>query len=1342
MATHLETLAQYLPAMLIRRSNESHLPIDEPETAKFPAAVMRVDITGFSKLSEGLTTDEATAKLIGLLNGYYSKILSIIFEHQGDVVKFDHSSVVAMWLPQHEERGDVATTILRAGKCALHLTRVITPQEPVPSVRVAIRVGLGVGQVQMMTVGGVENRWEPVLMGSPLEQAEECVHDAEEGDVLITREAWGLIRFRSVGDRAGDNTASLEGIKGTLPPIDLPYPVPNSRSQAPMWSYTPGPIRRHIATGSDDPPADRRPITVLMAHISGVDPQAELETAQEAMMGLQQALYGEEGSVVQVSYERGGLALCAAFGLPPYEHDDDAIRGARAAMAMSRELDRLGLEHNIGVASGEACCAAIGHPKRRTYTIIGKVRNVAAALMRVGDGVLCDTSTRMASNDEIDFEVRAPIEVYGRETPVHRPIDTGVTNKRLPLVGRDQEAQLLAGALDALVAGTTRAVAITGASGIGKTRMLDEVEQLSVSHNLFPLRGMGDSVDSAKPYHAWTEILSKALGFNNPDWSEIEANDVIQRIAESERALELAPLLGEILPVDFEPNAQTVDLVGNSRASAMVELVLEVMRLYTRGRPTLLVIDDVQWLDAESWGLVEAVWRDVQPLLLVVAAREGTESTPLTAILNSPSTSVIPLRPMSNEAIVQMARERFGRLPDVVVDLLSSKAQGHPLYAEQVVALLIQVGDLEQQDDRLVQRAQLDPSVIPNDPRSVIDIRLSLLEERTRKLISVASAVGRTFDFLTLHDVLGESIDMENLAEDLATLQKLDLTPVFRLEPDETFMFKHVLVQEAAYAAMSEADRRDTHRSIAVWYEEEHQDHLDSGAHPRLAMHWRFAGEPSKAAHYVGQAADHAMRNGAWEEARRMLAEALDDKSHKLAEHERARWQRQAGEASLRMGDLAGARDFVNAALATLGVDAPEGGFAARRSMWWQSVVQASHRIYVSKAKDGEDRNEAIEATRSDLLLGEIAQRSNDMVTAKLHTARAVNSGERIGPSPELARAYGQMAAVNQSEGKHGDAEHYADKAIEIANRTKDQEELAQLFRQLGAYFVMTADWPKAVGALEKALIIGDRTGDRQLAAEARAINASSLHYRGEFTAAMKDFALVTREAAAIGHWQLQLDGLCGSAESMMRRGHLTEAAMFLQKAHGLVDERVPPAMLGRITALEAAIYLRRNDFYTAIPKADEAAKILSESRPLTTEYLEAYCALGECYLRGLEDDTAAAEDELDRRDRNSDAAIAWMDEYAAVVPVGRPRALMLKGWAQWLEEEEDKAIRTLREAIELAEEQQQPLDQGLAMLELGRRLGFLQREGREALDEAQNLFTELEAKYDRERAARILDES
>src|SRR5262249_8348211 len=152
--------------------------------------------------------------------------------------------------------------------------------------------------------------------------------------------------------------------------------------------FIPAAVRTRLAAGQTGWLAELRTVSVLFVNLPTlVDPPAEaVDQVQRVMLTLQEALYRHEGCINKLSVDEKGLTLVAALGLPPLPHEDDAYRAVQAAGAVQAGLLGLNCPHSVGIATGRAYCGEVGSDRRREYTLIGDVVNLAARLMQKASG--------------------------------------------------------------------------------------------------------------------------------------------------------------------------------------------------------------------------------------------------------------------------------------------------------------------------------------------------------------------------------------------------------------------------------------------------------------------------------------------------------------------------------------------------------------------------------------------------------------------------------------------------------------------------------------------------------------------------------------------------------------------------------------------------------------------------------------------------------------------------------------------------------------------------------------------------------------------------------------------
>src|SRR6266498_1362166 len=401
-----ELLASYVPRLIQKRVAQNPTPIDSPLAQDFQAVVMFADISGFTTLTERLA-EKGTAgveTLARILNDYFGQLIDLVYEYGGDVVKFGGDAIIVVW-PVHDvlsdqtqgetappSKGGMRQLTLRAAECAFKIRERLLNYQAEGST-LDLKFSLGTGRVWESHIGGVFNRWEFVLVGKPLIEISAANHFAKAGDIIASPSAWQLIEedwdaepFNFELESAGQVqvAARLRNLKNEFQPsTDLKEKALNfnDEAQAALRPYIPGAIIHRISAGQSDWLAELRKVTILFINLPELSHHTSLETAHETMRLIQHLVYRFEGSLNKISQDDKGVMIDAAFGLPPFAHGDDPLRGVQAALMIRNELQARRLHGSIGLTTGRVFCGLIGTDNRREYTFLGNSVNLAGRLM-------------------------------------------------------------------------------------------------------------------------------------------------------------------------------------------------------------------------------------------------------------------------------------------------------------------------------------------------------------------------------------------------------------------------------------------------------------------------------------------------------------------------------------------------------------------------------------------------------------------------------------------------------------------------------------------------------------------------------------------------------------------------------------------------------------------------------------------------------------------------------------------------------------------------------------------------------------------------------------------------
>ena len=900
MPTFVENVASFLPIRVLNCFAADSTPLASPVSGSFEAAVLFVDISGFTALTERLAQKGAIGveELTTHLNAYFGQLIELIIAHKGDIFKFAGDAMLAIW-PAESMSLYLATYC--AAQCALAILNDLGKYQAA-NTELRLHMGIGAGKLQEFYIGGLNGRWEYLVAGEPIAQVGLAETAAGIGEVCLSLTAWELIKDQFVGTLLASNVVRLEGFNlltsvadrrllniGESPPIAI-----YDEMQERLERYVSVGVVERLKVGQTDWLGDLRRVSVIFLNLPGIDYDTDgvLDFISTIINSIQNILQVYEGTLNKFLVDDKGSTLVIGFGLPPFSHEDDSVRCAIAGMALLENLRSLGLQPKIGIATGTCYSGVIGSQQRREYTIIGAVVNLAARFMQAAqDGILCDERTFELAKARIQFESLTPIKLKGIKDAVQVFYPLREVRQDLPwwmvgkteksIVGREKERLLLGHKLEQLKLGVSGVVAICGEAGIGKSCLIENLLLQAQELGVGSLVGAGNAIARSKPYHAWNAVFSHLWDLSFLTDLEAKKSQILDLLEDEPQWLEKAALLNEVLGLDLPDTEVSAALVGQQRAEATRDLLVELLQDSVNRSPKLLVLEDAHWLDSSSWALVLAVAQKVKPLLLAIARRPMGEQVPeeYDRMLRIEGVEQLHLEVMPATDTLDLLCRRLGvkSLPDSMAELIEKKAEGNPFFSEELAYGLREAGVIEIQNGECRIAAgvgNLNELNFPATVQAVITSRIDRLSPREQLTLKVASAIGRSFGFQLLRDIHPIEEDKPELPNYLMKLERFDLTPMETPEPDLRYMFKHIITQEVAYGLMLHSQRRQIHESLALWYERSYEEL--SGFYAILAHHWSQTLVAEKAIFYLEKAGEQAVRSHALREAVQFFSEALE----------------------------------------------------------------------------------------------------------------------------------------------------------------------------------------------------------------------------------------------------------------------------------------------------------------------------------------------------------------------------------------------------------------------------------------------------------------------------------
>ncbi|MBK5266254.1 MAG: tetratricopeptide repeat protein, partial [Acidimicrobiia bacterium] len=942
-------------------------------------------------------------------------------------------------------------------------------------------------------------------------------------------------------------------------------------------------------------------------------------------------------SVLFASYiDADGGKIILVAGVPSAREDDEGrlLRVARKILDVKPRL-----EIRVGVNRGHVFAGDVGTSFRTTYTIMGDTVNLAARLMAAATPGSLYASPGVVDRSTTLFrtETPQPFSVKGKDKPVQafelfEKIGTrpSTFNRELPFMGRESSFESLVTEMGLAAGGVGRSVTVTGDTGMGKTRILQELRSASPDSAWFTVRGEPHGKDNT--YYALSDPLLALLGIERASQAEMAdalASVIAKRVPD---LVAFASLIGDVVGIEMEPTPETTEIEPRFRPDRTVDALVDLFEAILEGA-FVLAFDDGHWLDDATVALVKklAAVADQHSWLVVAAARiDGSEFAPIGMEL-----PLEPLRPEDSKAIV-VESTRKAPLRPADVESVVARAGGNPLFLSEIIKIVRETGQV---------------SDLPESLDAVVSAQIDLLPPLTKQVMRYASVLGRSFP----RSVLDEFLAPEGMELDEAT--RRDLNRYVEADGPDRWRFRHAVVHDIAYQGLSYRRRRQLHARAGEVIERLAGDDPESVAE-LLAAHFSEGGEYEKAWHYAVSAGDHARSRYELSEAvaqyriavdsgRRIdatmtedlarILEALGDvcdTSGRYGEAERAyqnardlladdrpaqgRLMSKLGMIREKSGQLSGALRWFRR-----GLNLVEGDPNATESIVDLSLAYGGIRFRQGRFNDTIEWCTAV-LDRGDLTDSQRAHALYLIVTAYAHVG-----------SPEAVPA--------------------AQEAIRIYQRIGDLVGLGNVLNNLGIHSYYRGDWDDALDLWTRSEDARRRAGD--LSGAAASVNNLAEVYsdQGKVVEAEEMFRRALYEWDSSGIRAGVGLALLNLGRALTRLGRLDEASTELDKGLQLFEEMGAKAYVfeGRVRQAEMHLFARRFD--EACGLATAVLRDMANDPSTLMQRAALHRVLGYCAASESDQDTAERElrqglDDAIKADSQFETAMA-MEALARVLP-------------------------------------------------------------------------------------------
>ena len=655
---------------------------------------------------------------------------------------------------------------------------------------------------------------------------------------------------------------------------------------APVLDITPAPARTDGA--------ERRHLTVMFCDLVGstklasqLDPEDLRDVIGSYHKCVADTVSRHDGFVAKYM----GDGVLVYFGYPQ-AHEDDAERSVRAGLAVIEAVRQVSslelLQVRVGLATGVAVVGdLIGSGSAQEQAVVGETPNLAARLQALAgsDQLVIAENTRRLVGDLFEYENLGEVEVKGLTAPVlafHVLRESQVRSRfealrtdETPLIGREEEVELLTRRWEQAKAGHGCVVLISAEPGIGKSRLAEAFRESLKCEPHARLRYFCSPNHQDSALFPFISQLERAAGFERDDTPSARLDKLESLLAANVTAEGDLQLLAELLSIPFDVRYVALNLPPLRKRDRTFEALLRQLGGLAGKQPVLMVFEDLHWADPTSRELLDLAIEQIggMPVLLLATFRPEFQRP----WNDQPNVTTVSLGRLGHEESGQLVRGIIGSaagLSSEVVAEIVERTDGVPLFLEELTKAILEAsaGGV---DHGLVAVASI-PAIsfaVPATLHSSLMARLDRLGSTAKEVAQVGAAIGRDFSYQLLAAIARHTEAELHLG--LGRLAEAGLVFQRGTPPESNFLFKHALVQDAAYSTLLRSQRKELHARIGKVLEAQFPGTADTQPEI-LAHHFNQAGLVDRAIEYWRRAGLRSVGRSAHSEAAAHFVCALE----------------------------------------------------------------------------------------------------------------------------------------------------------------------------------------------------------------------------------------------------------------------------------------------------------------------------------------------------------------------------------------------------------------------------------------------------------------------------------
>jgi class 3 adenylate cyclase/predicted ATPase len=630
--------------------------------------------------------------------------------------------------------------------------------------------------------------------------------------------------------------------------------------------------------------AERRQITVMFADLvgsaalsAGMDPEDLRDVFAAYSACAEETVNRFGGNVAQYM----GDGILVYFGYP-HAHEDDAEQAVRAGLGLITAVaglkTRVPQQLRVGIATGVVVVGNL------TPSIVGETPNLAARLQSIAEPnmVLISEGTRRLLGHLFEIEdlgtrdlkgIAAPVQVWAvlRSISATSRFEALHPGGMTTLVGREEEYEFLRRRWSKAKEGEGQAVLLSGEAGIGKSHLTVALSERLRGESHIRLRCFCSPQHTNSAFHPNIGQMERAAAFARDDTLQAKLDKLDTLLRQTSTSAEDSALFVDMLSLPNDGRYPVLDLTPRQRRQRTMDALIRQTELLSSSAPVLVVFEDVHWGDPTSLELIGRLVGNIAShrVLLLISFRSEFEAP----WIEQAHVTALALNRLGPGDVDVMIDHLIGNnpLPAAVRQDIIERTDGIPLFVEEMTKAVLETAS----EDEARRTAALIPSPAMAVPASLHASLMARLDRlgAAKELAQIGAAIGREFS----HELLAAVACRPEVRLEMQLDRLIRAGLLFRqgVAPDATYLFKHALVQDAAYGLLLREPRRHLHARIAETIETRFSE-IAENKPELLARHRAEAGHVERAAALWGKAGRRSAERSALVEATEQLRRALD----------------------------------------------------------------------------------------------------------------------------------------------------------------------------------------------------------------------------------------------------------------------------------------------------------------------------------------------------------------------------------------------------------------------------------------------------------------------------------